>query len=34
MKFRILFLKKAMDEKKHTKMHKIVKEAHKELEKV
>ena len=33
MKFRILFLKKAMNEKKHEKMHKIVKEAHSKLEK-
>ena len=34
MKFRILFLKKAMDDKKHKKMHAIVKDAHKKLEKV
>jgi hypothetical protein len=34
LKFRILFLKKAMDEKKHEKMHKIVMEAHKKLEKI
>ncbi len=34
MKFRILFLKKAMDEKKHKKMHKVVKDAHKKLEKI
>ncbi|MAF50942.1 MAG: hypothetical protein CMH64_02520 [Nanoarchaeota archaeon] len=34
MKFRVLFLKKAMEKKNHNKMHKIVKDAHNKLEKV
>lgn len=34
MVFRLLFLKKAMNEKNHKKMHKILKEAHEKIEKI